>query len=109
MVDTLIDFNLDYNLNTSSKLQLNEMALSIDFIKSYYHCRITEYILKYRICGKHDCDICAKISRYVRTLNINVNGINIRNEVLLWMDLPIIDPINKNIFFTIKLEYIYWQ
>ena len=59
MVDTLIDFDLDYNPNTSSKLQLNEMALIIDFTKSSYHCRITEYTLKYRICGKQDGDICA--------------------------------------------------
>lgn len=38
------------------------------------------------------CDICVKIGRGIRTPNINMNGINIRNKLLRWMDLS---PINK--------------
>lgn len=51
--------------------------------------------------------IFKKIDRYVRTPNINVNGISICNERLNWMDLPIIDPINKDHFLSYDKTRLY--
>ena len=51
--------------------------------------------------------IFKKIDRCVRTPNINVNGISICNERLSWMDLPIIDPINKDHFLSYDKTRLY--
>ena len=71
--------------------------------KKFEHCRITEYALEYRICGKNGCEMCIKIVRSVKTQNINVYDINIQNEVYL----PIVDSINKDQFFSYEKNGLY--
>ena len=83
------------------------MSLISKFTKKCDHYCITEYTLECCICGKHGCDICARIGRGVRTPNIDVNGKNIRDEVLRVMDLPIIDPSNKDHFLSYDETRLY--
>ena len=76
-------------------------------MKTSDHYSITEYALDYCICDRNGCDICSKIERSVRTQNINVNDINTHNEVLHWMELPIIGSINTDYFYQTKKNRLY--
>ena len=69
--------------------------------------RIIKYTLEDHIYAKHGCDICVKIVRGVRVPNINVSGINIENDVLSWVILPIIDSINK--YYFLSYEKTRWN
>ena len=66
-----------------------------NFIPSADHFRITEHTLKYRLYGKQGCIVCAKIGRGVRTPDISIKGNNIRGELLRWMDLQVLDHLDK--------------
>ena len=71
------------------------MSFINEFMKISDHYRITTYTLECRTSDKHRGEICAKIGRSVKTLNINVNGINIHNEDLRWINPSIICIIPK--------------
>ena len=74
-----------------------------DFFTSSKHCRMTEYTLEFRLCQKNDCSICVRIRRTVRSPSIEVDGYNFQNEILFWMNLPIIEQNNNNHFMSPKL------
>ena len=64
------------------------------------HCRIPEYTLKYYLCGKLGCEVCAKIARGVRTLNKHEDGNIFRNKVMRWIDLLIVDSMNNDRYLS---------
>lgn len=52
------------------------------------------------MCGKDGCEICARIGRTVRAPNESVGGFNIQDEVLRWMDLPVVNPSDPDHFLA---------
>ena len=77
------------------------MLATSNFISSADHCRITEYTLEFRLCGKQGCIVCAKIGFGVRMPEISIKGKNILGKLLRWMDLPVIYPLDKAHFLSI--------
>mmetsp|Transcript_23791 Transcript_23791/g.40673 ORF Transcript_23791/g.40673 Transcript_23791/m.40673 type:complete len:86 (+) Transcript_23791:232-489(+) len=69
------------------------MPLLKKFLTCKRHFRRTEYTVEFRLCVQSRCDICSKIGRTVRTPNVEVDGVNLQDEVLRFMTLPV--P-NKN-------------
>ena len=55
----------------------------------------SKYTLEYRLCVKQGCILCAKIGSGVRTPDISTKGKNIRGELLQWMELLVVDPLDK--------------
>ena len=64
-----------------SKSQLSKMPEIEEFFNSPEHCRKTDFSFELRLCGVVGCRLCAKI-RSVRTPDVDVNGYNLRQEVL---------------------------
>ena len=50
------------------------------------------------MCGKSYYDLCNRIGRNIRTPNAIVDGFNLRKEVLHWIDFPVTNPTDSNIF-----------
>ena len=61
-----------------------------------------QYTLEIRLGGKFGCTLCAKVGRYAKTPNIFINSKNIRDEVLQWMDLTVVDQMDKARFLFIE-------
>ena len=78
------------------------MLATSNFISSADHCRITEYTLEFRLCGKQGCIVCAKIGFGVRMPEISIKGKNILGELLRWFDLPVIKPIYKSCLLSTR-------
>ena len=88
-------FDYIYKPNTSTNSQLQKMPDITNLISSAENFHITKYTLEYRLCGKQGCIVCTKIVRGVRTPDISIKGKNIQGKLIRWMDLPVIDHINK--------------
>ena len=93
--DALEDFDSLYDPNASTNSPLQKMTAIFNFISSADHFRINKYTLEYCLCGKQGCIVCAKTGRGIRTPDISIKRKNIRGELLRWMDLPVIDHIDK--------------
>ena len=93
--DGLEDFDSRYNPNEITKSQLQNIPSISNFISSSDHLRIIEYTLEYRLCVKQGCILCAKIVSGVRTPDISTKGKNIRGKLLQWMELLVVDPLDK--------------
>ena len=78
-----------------------------NFISSADHCRITEYNLEYRLYGKQGCILCSEIGRGVRTPDTSIRGNNIQGELLRWMDLPVIDHLDKAHLLSTNKTQVY--
>ena len=88
------NFSEDYR----SKSQLSKMPEIKRLLESPDHCCITPFTFELRLCGKTGCAICASIGRTPKTPNVVVQGTNLRNEMLRWIDLPVLDPYDKEHF-----------
>ena len=53
-----------------------------ELMKSPERCRMSEYLLEYRLCCVPGCKICAGIGKEVRTQHIYAGNYNIRDEVI---------------------------
>ena len=87
------NFSEDYR----SKSQLSKMPEIKRLLESPDHCCITPFTFELRLCGKTGCAICASIGR-PKTPNVVVQGTNLRDEMLRWIDLPVPDPSDKEHF-----------
>ena len=88
------NFSEDYR----SKSQLSKMPEIKRLLESPDHCRITPFTFELRLCGKTGCVICALIGRTPKIPNAVVQGKNLRDEMLRWIDLPVPDPSDKEHF-----------
>ena len=79
--EILIGFDPHSGPDASTKPQLHKMLNINKFMKSCKYFCITDYTLRYHICGKYGCEMCANIGRGIRTLNTYMDGNNIQNEV----------------------------
>ena len=84
-------FSLTLTQTATSETVGCEVHCPTGFMSSPEHCRVSEYILEYPFCGVPGCKICTYIGREVRTLDIDVGDYNLREEVLRWVEYPIID------------------
>ena len=57
--------------------------------------------------SEKNCSACVKIRTIARNLIIDVDNYNFQNDILLWIDLPIIDQNNQDHFMSQKLERQY--
>ena len=96
LTDALRAFDPSYDPEKRSKSGLQQMKNIAEFMNSPEHCRISEYTLEYRLCGVAGCVICANIGREPRTPSINVDGYNLREEVLDWMEFPTVNPADND-------------
>ena len=76
--DALEYFDYRYDTDESTKSQLQKMPAIPNFISSSDRFHINEYALKYCLCGKQGCIVCAKIGRGDRTPDISIKGKNIQ-------------------------------
>ena len=100
LIDALTDFDPAYSVDHRSKTQLKKMPIIARFLSCPNHCRTTEFTFELRMCGVTGCDLCARFKRTIRTPNVVVNGRNLRQEVIRWLDLPLPDPSNKDHFLS---------
>lgn len=98
--NALLSFDPDYNENYKSKAQLKKMPLIEAFFGCPVHCRMTEFTVEYRVCDIANCVLCKRIGRSVRTPDIEVNGFNLRKEVLRFLTLPIPNKDNPDQFLS---------
>ena len=89
ITDALKQFDLCYDPQYRAKSQLKKMPGIAEFMNSKEHCRVTDYSLEFRLCGITGCHICKKVGRSVRKPDVDINGLNLRAEVLRFMTLPI--------------------
>ena len=92
LTDALRAFDPSYDPEKQSKSGLQQMKNIAEFMNIPEHCRISEYTLEYRLCGVAGGVICANIGREPRTPSINVDGYNLREEFLDWMEFPTVNP-----------------
>ena len=52
LTDALLDFEPDFDPNIKSKSHMSKMLLIEEFLASLEHCRLTDYTLQFRLCGK---------------------------------------------------------
>ena len=57
--DALKAFDSSYDLNATTKSQLQKIPVINTFLSSYDHYHITEYTLEICLCGKLGCALCA--------------------------------------------------
>ncbi|KAL7528721.1 hypothetical protein ACHAWF_008133 [Thalassiosira exigua] len=89
VTDALQKLDECYDPSYSSMSQLNKMPVISKLLNDSNHCRRTPYSLEFRLCGEEGCELCKKIGRSPRTPNVEVNGRNIRDEVLRFNTLPV--------------------
>ena len=89
--EKLKSFDKNYDKSVRSKSQLQKMKLIAQFLNCEKHCRITPWSLEYRLCGKVGCEICIGIGRGVRAPDITIGGKNVRQEILSWLVLPVLN------------------
>ena len=82
-------FDSCYDEKYRSKSQLSKMPGIAEFLNDPDHTRMTPYSLEFRLCGKDNCRLCEKVGRSVRTPDVEVNGRNLREEVLRFNTLPV--------------------
>ena len=92
LLDALSDFDPEFSVNYCTKPQLRNMPIIHLFLTSTEEFRITESTLKLGMFGNEGCTICARIKLKFRTPNVEVNGYNICQEMILWMDILVPDP-----------------
>ena len=100
ITDALKAFDPDFDENYKSWSQMNKMPLLQEVFACPLHCRRTDYSLEFRLCGVLNCAICGRIGRSVRTLDVVVNGMNMREEILRFNSLPIDDPADKDHYMS---------
>jgi hypothetical protein len=100
ILDALKKFDPDFDENYTSMSHLKRMPQIAQFLSCPQHCRRTDFSLEFRLCGNVDCFLCKKVGRSVQTPNVEVNGINLRDDVLRFNPLPIPDPSNPDHFMT---------
>ena len=71
-------------------------------LESPDHCRITPFTFELRLCDKTGCVICIAIGRTPRTPNVQVNGKNLLDKTLRWIDLPVPNPSNQDHYLPPK-------
>ena len=59
--DALLAFDPSYDPEIRSKLQIQRMNKIDEFMNSSEHCRISEYLLEFILCGVHGGEICTGI------------------------------------------------
>ena len=96
LTDELVNFDPAFNPNLISKSQMNKIPRIAEYLTIFDHFCLTDCILKYILCRKYSCLICARIWCGMRTPEIAVGDYNIRAEVLRWMGFPDNDPRDKN-------------
>lgn len=100
LIDALTDFDPDYSVDHRSKTQLKKMPIIARFLSCPNHCRTTDFTFELRMCGVDGCGLCARFKRKIRTPDVVVNGRNLRQETIRWLDLPMPDPSNKDHFLS---------
>ena len=89
LTDAVKKFEPAWDPKFRSMSQLNQMPLLKQFLACKTHFRKTEYTVEFRVCAQVGCDICSRIGRTARTPNVIVDGVNIQDEVLRFMTLPV--------------------
>ena len=89
-------------------MRLKEMNKIAEFVNSPEHCRMSQYLLEYHLCGVPGCDICAGIGIEVKTPHIYFGGYNLRDEVLRWDEYPIVGSSNSEHYLSpeVTRDYI---
>jgi len=96
-------FGENYDTRIRNKAGLKKMKMIEGLLQSEDHCRITDFTFELRLCGKNGCDLCLSIGRNVRTPEVNINGKNLREEILDWMVLPVLDPDDSNHYLSTEV------
>ena len=52
LTDTLVEFDPAFDPNIRSKYQISKMPRIAELLASPEHCRLSDYTLQYRLCGK---------------------------------------------------------
>ena len=80
-----------------------------EFLSGLGHSHISEYTLYYWLRDNNGCSICARIGRIFWTPDIEVDGHNIHQEVPHWMNLPIVNPCDKERFLFLLATWKYFE
>jgi len=59
------------------------------------------------MCDEQGCKICARIKRKIRTPDVEVDGYNLREEVLRWQDLPVPNPFDNDHYLPANEARVY--
>ena len=80
---------------TSWKDLEKRMPFIFEFINDPKHCRRSEYMIQFKLCGEEGCAMCERVGRGVRTPLTSNNAL--RHTALSFVNEPIPDPNDKDI------------
>ena len=100
LTDALVQFDAAFDPNIRSKSQISKMPRIEELLASPEHCRLSDYTLQYRLCGKEGCNIFVRIGCTLRTPYIDVGVYNLRKDVLRQLDFPVNNPMDNDHFLT---------
>ncbi len=95
-------FDSKYSPDFRNKNQLRKMPIISEFFDSPDHCRVTEFTLEFRLCGKNGCHLCQLVGRSIRTPDVDIGKMNLREEVLRFIDLTIPNPTDRDHYLSPK-------
>lgn len=100
LTTALKSFDKDFHISYTKKSDLSKMSKIESILNCPKHCRCTPFTFELRLCGIENCALCRDIGRTPRTPNATVNGYNLRDEVLRFLDLPIKNPADKDHYLS---------
>lgn len=75
-----------------------ENVIDFYFFNITYHCQMNQYNIEFLVCGMDGCHICGRVGRSV--LTPFASNAEIRKEVLQWVELPVVNPIDRDHFLS---------
>ena len=82
IVDALTVFNPNFDVKYCTKSQLSKMPTIQRFLTCPEHCHMNSFTYELRMCGVDACTLCVRINRDICTPDVEVDGHNLREEVL---------------------------
>ena len=96
--DALLSYDKYYSLIHHSGKYLRKTTIMYKLIHYPDNCFMSKCKFQFWLCGKSSCDLC--LYNHIQT--IITPDENILRQVLKFMDLPVVDLYNKEIFLSPK-------
>ena len=98
LVDVLNKYNPYYDGSVWRKSFLKKKNLIFEFFNRTDHFKMTQYTIKFLVCGVYGCHICGIYGSIFHT-PVMSNG-ELHKEVLWWLDLPVVNPTYMDKFLS---------